>query len=73
MKTKKTKAATAFDRLVNRCDRDAYWAKEHHEYVLPMGAVPLPCGNAAAPGVQATILCRRYPKRFPAAAKAARR
>jgi hypothetical protein len=57
----------AYERLVSRVDRDAYWSEGLHEYVLPGGAVLLRLGNAAALGVQVAVLLRGYPNRFAAA------
>lgn len=53
---------SAIDSLVSRCERDAVWSADEHEYVLPMGAWCARVGNAAAPGVQARIAAQRYPR-----------
>ncbi len=52
------------DRLAARCAAAVYWSFAQHEYVLPHGCTALPCGNAAAPGVQADTLRDRYPRLF---------
>jgi len=53
-----------YEKLVDRCDREAYWSPDENEYILPMGCWHACLGNAAAPGVQARIALRRYPHAF---------
>ena len=52
------------DRLAERCERKAFWYQGAKEYMIEHGCVLLHCGNAAAPGVQAATLRKRYPQLF---------